>query len=103
MTGKPFQTFWILLGGVYKSLDYHLMEMKYWLQGQEEGQGLPLKSLLQAMVMDPRHWSSTPGSIRCSGRQTGAEMNRNSQTWVNRHLGRTTGCFLPESPGGGES
>lgn len=59
-----------------------------------------MKTLLQATVMDPRHSSFIPGSIRCSGSQRGVEINRHTQTWVNRHLGRTTCNFLPEAPGG---
>lgn len=74
-----------------------------WLLGRGDGQGLSLKIQLQSMIMDPRHSGFTTGSVRCSGRERGVEMNRNTQTWVNRHLGRTTSCFLPESPGGGES
>lgn len=67
-----------------------------------DGQGLSLKTLLQATVMDLRHSGFIPGSIRCSGSQIGVEINRHTQTPVNRHLGGTTCCFLQKHLGWGE-
>lgn len=59
MTGKPFQALWLLLGALYMPSLFP-REMKYWLLGQGDGQGLSLKIQLQSMVMDPRHSGFTP-------------------------------------------